>query len=266
MASTIHPPDPFLPVQGEQPRVDFANWKKEFRLFLSAKEIATNRQIANKRLSLREPLTEAQTAAFNQLVITETDKLHDLFLGLGSEAFRKFGLKTGWDFENLEDPQNPHTLLEALGICDGMFSEQQHPVLLRTLLYRRQRKHKETYEDFVSDLRKIARDCQLGDQEDTRIMEALLTNCNDKELLEKVLDAHPGIPTLAQVLTIANRHEATKKDLKIVKFEPSSAFAIRNDGESVSEIDGDSDSSSSDGEVLFVAKKKGTGKNRNYIL
>ncbi len=36
-----------------------------------------------------------------------------------------------------------------------------------------------------------------------------------KELLEKVLEAYPGIPTLAQVQTIANRHEATKRTRKL---------------------------------------------------
>ncbi len=67
-------------------------------------------------------------------------------------------------------------------------------------------------------------------------MEARLTNCNDKELLEKVLDAYPGIPTFAQVpKMIANRHEATKKDSKVL--EPSEAFAIRNGGERDSETE-----------------------------
>ncbi len=116
------------------------------------------------------------------MALAETDKVHDIFSGLGSEAFRKFGLKTGWDFENLENPQNPHTLLEALRNCDGMFSEQQHPVLLRTQFYRRQRKHKATYRDFVSELRKTARDCQLGNQGDTRqhsALAALLTSFNE---------------------------------------------------------------------------------------
>ncbi len=81
-------------------------------MFLSVKEIATNRQIANKRFRIREPATAAQEAALNQLALTETDKLHDLFLGLGSEAFRKFGLKTGWDFKKLEDsPESPHSSL-----------------------------------------------------------------------------------------------------------------------------------------------------------
>ncbi len=93
-------------------------------------------------------------------------------------------------------------------------------------------------------------------------------------MLENFLDAYPGIPTLAQAQTMANRHEATKKDPKIVKFGPSGAFAIRTTERvirrtTVSSDSSDSvssDSSGSDGEVLFVAKKNGTGKNRNYIL
>ncbi|MCP4971848.1 MAG: hypothetical protein GY932_14785, partial [Arcobacter sp.] len=84
-------------------------------------------------------------------------------------------------------------------------------------------------------------------------------------LLEKVLDAFPGIPTLEQVLAIANRHEATKKDSRMVKMESSGAFAIRQADSSDSGEEGGSSSDDSPPEMLFVAKKKGTGKNRNYI-
>ncbi len=126
MASIVHPPDPFWPIQGEKPRADFLNWKKEFKLYLGSKESAATRQIANKRLSLREPITAAQQQTLDSLTLTAMDTLRDLFLGLGSEGFRKFDLKSGWDFDNLAQ----HTLDEALAICDGLFREKQHPVLL----------------------------------------------------------------------------------------------------------------------------------------
>ncbi len=116
-----------------------------------------------------------------------------------------------------------------------MFTEQQHPALLRTQLYQRRRKHKET-RDFVSELQNTARDCQLGNQGDTRqqfgerpqvALAALLTH-QKKEV--RTRDTYPGIHTLVQVLTIATRNEATKNS-EIFTFEQSGAFAVRNGGE-----------------------------------
>ncbi len=125
-----------------------------------------------------------------------------------------------------------------------VFTEQQHPALLRTQLYRRPRKHKET-RDPISELRNTARDCQLGKPGDTRqqfgvrpqlALAALLTH-QKKEM--HTLDTYPGINTLFQVLTIATRKEANTKVSEIFKFEPSGAFATRNGGESDSETDCD---------------------------
>ncbi|MCP3668573.1 MAG: hypothetical protein GY696_39845, partial [Gammaproteobacteria bacterium] len=104
--------------------MDFLNWKKEFKLYLGPKESAATCQIANKRLSLREPITVDQQQTLDSLRLTATDALRDLFLGIGSEGFRKFDLKSGWDFDNLAQ----HTLDDALAICDGLFREKQHPV------------------------------------------------------------------------------------------------------------------------------------------
>ncbi len=55
----------------------------------------------------------------------------------------------------------------------------------------------------MCDLRCIDKDCRLRDQEDLRIMEAILTNCNDQDLLEKILAAYSDPPTLNNVLEMA---------------------------------------------------------------
>ncbi|MCP3663887.1 MAG: hypothetical protein GY696_15575 [Gammaproteobacteria bacterium] len=65
------------------------NWKKEFKLYLGSKESAATRQIANKRLSLREPITAAQQQTLDSLRLTATDALRDLFLGLSSARLPK---------------------------------------------------------------------------------------------------------------------------------------------------------------------------------
>ena len=73
------------------------------------------------------------------------------------------------------------TMDQAWTICNQIFREIPHPILARQQLYRRIRKSTETFDQFHCELRRIAKDCRLGDQEDTRIMEALVINGNDRE-------------------------------------------------------------------------------------
>ncbi len=104
-----------------------------------------------------------------------------------------------------------NTLAAALAICDDIFCDRPHPVLARTKLYKQTRRANETFEEFLYDLHHIVKDCRLGDQEDLRIMEPILTSCNDQDLFEKILAAYPGPPTLNNVL-LAKRHEAAKEE------------------------------------------------------
>ncbi len=63
---------------------------------------------------------------------------------------------------------------------DELFGGRKHPILALLDLYTASKKPRETYEEFVVRLCHTARDFQLGDQEDRKIMEALVIVCRDK--------------------------------------------------------------------------------------
>ncbi len=99
-------------------------------------------------------------------------------------------------------------------------------------------------------------------------MEAILTNCNDQDLLEMILAAYPDPPILNNVLEMAKRHEAAKKNSHLAKSDSKWTSSILIDGETDSETgerDSDSDGYDSDNEVLFLAKK-GEETNRIYFV
>ncbi|MCP3665951.1 MAG: hypothetical protein GY696_26215 [Gammaproteobacteria bacterium] len=170
---------------------------------------------------LSAPPTERQLEAMEEMRIMEERKIRDLFVGLSSEGFRQFLAKTAWDPVDLTGK----TCADALTRCDELFGEKKYRILALVDLYTASKKPRETYEEFVVRLRHMARDCQLGDQEDRRIMEALVIGCRDKQLLKKILDAHPDIPTLAQVLGIVNRHESTVRETQKALGRPLGSTA-----------------------------------------
>ncbi len=81
-------------------------------------------------------------------------------------------------------------------------------------------------------------------------------------MLEKILYAYPGIPTLNNVVEIAKRHEDAKKNSQVAKTEIKGAFAILGEGQN----DSESESASDDSSEVFFIPKKGTGQNRNYFV
>ncbi len=179
---------------------------------LTNREEELNRQINLRRL--RAQLAAAQQAALDALRRSEHSK--ELFTCLGSEGFRRVRIKSGWD---ATAQIVAHTLVAAPAICDDIFVIDPIPTLSRMKLYKRPRKASEAFEEFLYDLCCIAKDCRLRDKEDLRIVEAFLTNCNDQDLLEKSLATYPETPTLNNVLEMAKRHKAARKNSRLAKTE-----------------------------------------------
>ncbi len=157
-----------MPFPRESARQDFLDWRTEFQLYPTHLEGELSRQINLRCLGAE--LTAAQQAALDALQPSEQSNLRQMFSCLGSESFRWFKMKSGWDAIALVAA---NTLAAALAICDDIFCGRPHPVLAWAKLYKR-----------------------LVDQEDLRIMEVILTNCNDRDLLEKMLAAYSDPPRL----------------------------------------------------------------------
>ncbi|MCP3664988.1 MAG: hypothetical protein GY696_21240, partial [Gammaproteobacteria bacterium] len=159
-----HPPDQFLPNSGEDPRIDFREWASDWSIYILRKTKAATKNKANRRVSLPAQLTPEQTASLNALDYVEEDKLVDLFSALGTEGYRRFRLKTGWQVNQL----GQHTHDEALEICTELFQHRVRPIVARRSLIRRQQKKGETMEAYLCSLRAIAKDCNFADREDER--------------------------------------------------------------------------------------------------
>lgn len=82
-----HPPDSFLP--------NAVGWT----IHIMRKSKNTEKSIAIRKMNLPQPLTDANVQSLATLIYTEEDKLIDLFSALGTEGFRRFRMKTGWEPE-----------------------------------------------------------------------------------------------------------------------------------------------------------------------
>ncbi len=120
-------PRAYLEFAGEVATKTWADWRCEFELFLDGKICDQERSVALRILDLVNP-TPFQEAALAALVITEKDKLRDLFSCLGSEGLRRFQTESSWNINHLDDPNNPRTLDHALRICDDIFGDKVHPM------------------------------------------------------------------------------------------------------------------------------------------
>ncbi len=260
--------DSYLPVTISGPLPDFAHWKRRFRNKIADLVDAGEHAVARAKIQ-KPTATDPELAP---LKFSEKQKIRALFNCLGSEGFRQFCNKaTDWDLDDM----GTKTLTNALEVCDQIFITERHPVVYRMELLRRKRKRGETGEQLCAEMREIAKYCRLGDREDERIMEAILFNYSlskeDDKVMEKVVSEYPEVPTLAQVMQVINQFEATQRTCKAAKAGihiSEGAFAVRIDSsEGTSEEADDSDVAESSGKLMVLYKqKKGTGKNRNYVM
>ncbi len=83
--------------------------------------------LLNRRITRPAELTLEQQNSLNMLDYSEDNKLLDLFAALGTEGYRRFRIKTGWDPSNLGN----HTHQEALGICSALFRRGTRKIVVR---------------------------------------------------------------------------------------------------------------------------------------
>ena len=219
-----HPPDHFLPNSGEDPRVDFREWSAGWTHFVKRKSKIATKNIATRRITLPDP-TAAQLSSLAALDYSEEDKIDDLFSALGTEGYRRFRMKAGWDSSNI----GAHTYQEALSTCDELFRQKIRPIVARRNLLRRQQKKTESMEEFLCALRSIAKDCcfvmpEVGAVEDERIAEVAVANLRDDELMREILKEE-NIPTLEKLRDLADKYETRKKTLAQLKSDYRPAVA-----------------------------------------
>ncbi len=112
-------------IAGELSSKSWPDWSSEFELLLGKKVTERERLVELRTLALANP-TPFQQAALDALV--DKHKLLDLFSCLSSEGLRRFRIKSTWNINHLDDPNNPRMLDQALRICDDLFGDKVHPM------------------------------------------------------------------------------------------------------------------------------------------
>ncbi len=148
----------------------------------------------------------------NQL--TDEDKNTYLFSLLGSEGVRQFAANPA--YSRLETA--PHADFAAA--VKQHFSRKPHLARAHFDFHKRDQSRGETIQEYLTDLRVLAADCDLKNNEDFFIAIQLACGARDKEAQRKLLSTSPV--DLATFTAIIEAEESAK----------SSAAAIR--GESVS--------------------------------
>ncbi len=210
-------PADFKPTPGE-PEIPWESWEVSFSAY------TRGRSFHLERMQRRLP-PNADAAADQQPALppaySDEEKNIDLYMALGQEGQRMF--------QGTADSSNwnrPHDVV--LGICRDLFRTRVNKVIaLRDFRARLQNKN-ESVEEFVSELRSLARTCRFGTvaTEDQEIAYVLMINCCDSQTQRNLFASHEE-STLAQILAFMKAEESAKKNVKLVRplERPSEACA-----------------------------------------
>ena len=262
----------------DPPTTPWTDWKEDFLNHIDIEEDRAEKEVRSRRLAIRDAPNADQQTALDGLRYTEVNKIRDLFNNLGPEAARLFRAKTGnaWQRNNIGDK----TLVAALEVCDALFDQGRHPLVALQELYSARQKSGEPIEQFLTRLRHIARPCELGDQEDRRLMECLVFSRTEKEPLDEIVKTHQKYPTLIQVMEILTRHENARRDApKLLNRSQRPKTDMMAMGPAPSgESDDGNDSYDEEEDLQSIAHQfsqlaatfnkrlqKGSGRNKNYV-
>ena len=139
---------------------------------------------------------------------------------VGDSAMEKFD---GFKFEEGEDDKDIDVVLKKFeDFCVGT----THEAFESYKFHVRCQEQSETIDAYVAELRKLARGCNFGEQEDRMIRDRILVGCKSAEVQKKLLD--DDTLTLKKAILVARSHEASKQQMQELSKDSSVLQIISN--------------------------------------
>ena len=132
---------------------------------------------------------------------------------VGDSAMEKFD---GFKFEEGENDKDIDVVLKKFeDFCVGT----THEAFESYKFHVRCQEQSETIDAYVAELRKLARGCNFGEQEDRMIRDRILVGCKSAEVQKKLLD--DDTLTLKKAILVARSHEASKQQMQELSKDSS---------------------------------------------
>ena len=132
---------------------------------------------------------------------------------VGDSAMEKFD---GFKFEEGENDKDIDVVLKKFeDFCVGT----THEAFESYKFHVRCQEQSETIDAYVAELRKLAKGCNFGEQEDRMIRDRILVGCKSAEVQKKLLD--DDTLTLKKAILVARSHEASKQQMQELSKDSS---------------------------------------------
>ena len=132
---------------------------------------------------------------------------------IGDNALEKF---EGFKFEQGESDKDIDVVLKKFeDFCVGT----THEAFESYKFHVRCQEQSETIDAYVAELRKLAKGCNFGEQEDRMIRDRILVGCKSAEVQKKLLDG--DTLTLKKAILVARSHEASKQQMQELSKDSS---------------------------------------------
>ena len=132
---------------------------------------------------------------------------------VGDSAMEKFD---GFKFEEGENEKDIDVVLKKF---EDFCVSSTHEAFESYKFHVRCQEQSETIDAYVAELRKLAKGCNFGEQEDRMIRDRILVGCKSKAVQEKLLD--DDTLTLKKAIVVARSHEASKHQMQELSKDSS---------------------------------------------
>jgi len=130
-------------------------------------------------------------------------------------------------FATLPDTGEATDYQAAVDALNAYFVPQVNSAFARQTFHQLQQKEGETVLQFVTRLRKAARDCDFGADDDNQIRDAVLCKCNSDYVRRKLLEVGAEL-TLARTLEVADKCEKVEGQMAALSVKKTSEPDVVN--------------------------------------